>query len=149
MPKCSYAIWAKIPKPVTSGLGWIMSQYPDHGWSRSITINDGRLSRTRGVSATVGGGWANTLPKPPVNQWFHVVATWNQNVQTCVYLNGKKGQCTKATNGRHPSAKETLIIGGRGPNDGGHNPSVMVRNAEVYSKILSQNEVSGLYNGQK
>ena len=92
MPDCSYSLWAQLPSPIRSGLGWAMSQYPDHGWSRSITLNDHRLSRTRGVSATIGGGWRNTLPKPPVGKWFHVVATWSQGSQTCVYLNGKKGQ---------------------------------------------------------
>ena len=144
MPDCSYSLWALTPRAVQSGLGWIMSQYPDHGWSRAITINDGRLSRNAGVSATTGGGWRNTLPKPPVNKWFHIVATWDHGVQTCVYLNGKKGQCTKAGNGKHSRVKETLIIGGRGPNDGHHNPSVAVARAQVYSGILTQKEVTAL-----
>ena len=145
MPQVSYSVWARIPKPISGNLGWVMSQYPDHGWSRSITINDHRLSRTAGVSATVGGGWRNTLPKPPVGKWFHVVASWNQGRQTCVYLNGKKGQCTKAGNGKHASRKETLIIGGRGPNDRGHNPSVIINTVQVYKSILSQSDVTALF----
>ena len=68
MPQVSYSLWAKIPKAIPgNNLGWVMSQFPDHGWSRSITLNDGRLSRTAGVSVTYGGGWRNTLPKPLAN----------------------------------------------------------------------------------
>jgi hypothetical protein len=124
-----------------------MSQYPDQGWSRSITLNDGRLSRTTGVSVTYGGGWRNTLPKPPMKKWFHVVATWDHDKRSCVYLNAKLGQCTAARNGKHPSRKEQLIIGGRGPNDGRHNPSVKVHSARVYNQVLSKNEVVNLYTG--
>jgi hypothetical protein len=145
MPKCSYSLWAFLPKKIPSGLGWAMSQYPDHGWSRSITLNDHRLSKTAGVSATIGGGWANTLPKPPVGKWFHVVASWDQGKQTCVYLNGKKGQCAKAGNGRHGQTTETLIIGGRGPNDRGHNPSIKVAGVMVFDKVVTHTEVTGLY----
>jgi hypothetical protein len=122
-----------------------MSQYPDHGWSRSITLNDGRLSRTAGVSLTYGGGWRNTLPKPPLKEWFHVVGTWAHGMRSCVYLNGKLGQCTAARNGKHATTPEHLIIGGRGPNDGRHNPSVKVHSAVVYGQDLSQTEVSELF----
>ena len=45
------------------------------------------------MSITVGGAWKNTLPKPPVNQWFHVVGTWEQSGAACAYLNGRKGLC--------------------------------------------------------
>ena len=72
----------------------------DHGWSRAITINDPRLSKFEGISITSGAGWQNTLPKPPINQWFHVAAAWaeetaapgrNSTQYGCVYLNGQKG----------------------------------------------------------
>ena len=137
MPSASYSLWAKLPKAIQSGAGWALSQTPDHGWSRAITLNDGRLSRTGGVSITMGGTWANTLPKPPVGSWFHVVATWVQGGQACVYLNGKAGLCTTASNGKHASTKESLCIGGRGPNDSSHNPSIMVKSVQVYKTIIS------------
>ena len=42
MPKVTYTSWMKVPKTIAGGnLGWAISQYPDHGWSRSITLNDG------------------------------------------------------------------------------------------------------------
>ena len=54
MPSVSYSIWLKLPAKIDAGLGWAMAQYPDHGWSRAITLNDGRLNRNHGVSVSVG-----------------------------------------------------------------------------------------------
>ena len=55
MPQVTYTAWLKTPKPIVTGLGWAISQYPDHGWSRAITLHDNRLSSTSGVSITTGG----------------------------------------------------------------------------------------------
>jgi hypothetical protein len=81
-----------------------------------------------------------------VKQWFHVVATYSQDSQSCTFLNGRPGGCVRARNGKHPSRKEKLILGGRGPNDGRHNPSVKVTSAQVYKgKLLTRSEVTSLY----
>ena len=146
LPKVSYSIWLKLPKAIKAGVkGWVMSQYPDHGWSRAVTLNDARLSSTAGVSITVGRNWHNSLPKPPVGSWFHVVATWQQGGTACAYLNGVEGLChSSATNGQS-TVTEKLILGGRGPNDSGHNPSIMVNDVRVYADVLSPQSVKALH----
>ena len=148
MPRATYSIWMKLPKAIPAASnGWVMSQYPDHGWSRAVTLNDARLSATAGVSITVGGAWKSTLGKPPVNQWFHVVGTWEQGGTSCVYLNGKKGLCHAQTSNGHDgvASHETLIIGGRGPTDPAHNPSVWVNDVRVYNASLPEADVASLY----
>ena len=150
MPFCTYSIWLKLPKAIGSACrGWAMSQSPDHGWSRSITLNDPRLSKTSGVSISSRTLWKNTLPKPPVNKWFHVVASWADELGTqygCVYLNGQKGLCVKGTNGKHAKQKETLVIGSHGMDaDKRHKPDVMVGDVRVYKSTLTQEHAQALY----
>ena len=148
MPRATYSIWMKLPKAIPAASnGWVMSQYPDHGWSRAVTLNDARLSATAGVSITVGGAWKSTLGKPPVNQWFHVVGTWEQGGTSCVYLNGKKGLCHAQTSNGHDgvASHETLIIGGRGHDDAVHNPSVLINDVRVYKTVLSEANVKTLF----
>ena len=148
MPSVSYSIWLKLPAKIDAGLGWAMAQYPDHGWSRAITLNDGRLNRNHGVSVSVGRAWDSTLPKPPVGEWFHVVGTWKQGSgsdEACIYMDGTKGQCTGASNSMHASVREDLIIGGKGPYDTRHNPSVFVGDVRVYSTALTQSQANQLF----
>ena len=146
LPKVSYSIWLKLPHQIPHNVrGWAMSQSPDQHWSRAIALNDWRLSRVAGVSITVGSNWQNSLPKPPVGSWFHVVATWHQNGRACAYLNGVEGLChANASNGQG-TANEKLILGGRSPKDSSHNPSVMVGDVRVYADVLSPQSAKTLY----
>ena len=87
----------------------------------------------------MGGGWKNTLPKPPVKRWFHVAGSWEQGGAACANLNGKKGLCetNTGTNNGHDGTgtAETLVIGGRGHDDIAHNPSVFVNDVRVYDPM--------------
>ena len=119
MPMVTYTSWMKVPAVLSGNLGWAISQYPDHGWSRAITLNDHRLSSTTGVSIVTGSSWSASLPKPTPGTWFFTAATWDQGSQSCVSMDGGAKQCSTANNGHHPSTPEKLVIGGRGPDDGG------------------------------
>jgi len=72
-PQITYEVWVKLEEEPIN-FAWILSQSPDYGWPRAVTMNDDRLG---GVSSTTGHGWNSELGKAPLNQWVHVVATWN------------------------------------------------------------------------
>ena len=140
--KVSFELWVKMTDSLGS-LGWVMSQFPDYGWSRAVTINDYRLGY---ASITVGGGWDSGLGTAPVSQWVHLVGVWDQDGTSTVYMNGVAGAPKSgAHNGKGSSSSEKLFLGGRQSGDGGHNAAVMISDARVYDRMLSATEVSALY----
>ena len=85
----TYEVWVKLEESPTNN-AWILSQSPDYGWSRAMTMNDGRLG---GVSSTSGNVWNSELGQAPLNQWVHVVAVWDQDEDgsSIVYMDGVPG----------------------------------------------------------
>ena len=50
-------------------------------------------------SCSSSGKWeicAPTSLEPPVGEWFHIVATWQQSGEACMYMNGEEVECTTA-----------------------------------------------------
>jgi len=141
MQAVTYSAWVK---PLEyQGLGWIISQYPDYGWSRSVAISDWRLGGT-GVTP---GNYNSGIGNLPIGQWSHVVGVWSKNGGPCsIYANTVKYSRT-CSNGQGSNSAEKLIIGGRGPNDGGHNPKVLITDIAIFKKALSDDEVKKLFNG--
>ena len=136
MPKVTYTSWMNAPTAIHGNLSWAISEYPDHGWSQAITLNDGRLSATTSVSIVIGGGWSATLPKPTPGKWFFTAATWHQGSQSCVSMDGSAKQCNnRDQTGKHPSTPEKLVIGGRGPNDFG--PSQPSASKSSFIRLLA------------
>jgi len=140
-PEVSYAVWVKVLGPMSGNFGWILTQAPDYGWSRAITLGDYRLGH---VSITTSSYWDSTLGPAPSNEWLHVVGVWSQGEGT-VYLNGVQGASTEARNGRGSDLTEALFIGGRSPFDSVHNPAVAISDVAVYSKALSNADVWELF----
>jgi len=92
MPAVTYSLWVKLLDSKGS-YGWVMSQSPDYGWSRSITLTD---SRTGGLGLTPGGV-STDFGNAPVGKWIHVVAIWTAHNGPCeIFVNGvkKEKQCT-------------------------------------------------------
>lgn len=144
MADVSYSAWVK-PLNTLGTLGWVLTQYPDYGWSRSVTISDGRLGGT-GVTP---GGYNSGMGNLALNQWSHVVGVWSGRGGPCaIYNNGRK-YSRSCSNGQGSNGAEKFIIGGRGPNDSGHNPKVMMTNVLVYSVALTDAEVKKLYDHGK
>merc|ERR1712153_181703 len=69
----SIEIWFKETAS-TSSLGWIIG-HDNGGYDRAINIHDHRFG---GVAAPPGRTYSSTLGYPSLNQWYHVVATYNQ-----------------------------------------------------------------------
>ena len=95
-----------------------------------------------GVGVTVAGGWKATIPQPTPNKWFFVAATWDQGNQACVSMDGGQKQCERANNGWDKTLEEQICIGGRQPQDGDHNPNIMIRSVQVYNRTLPDDEIS-------
>ena len=102
----SYAVWVKVLGPMSGNFGWILTQAPDYGWSRAITLGDYRLGH---VSITTSSYWDSTLGTAPSNEWLHVVGVWSQGEGT-VYLNGVQGASTEARNGRGSDLTEARCV---------------------------------------
>jgi len=109
MDQVSYEAWFKLPSS-PSNMAWLLSQSPDYGWSRAVTLNDNRLGYT---SITVGSGWSSGFSRPSVNQWHHVVGVWDQGGDSTIYLDGVKGETKASTsNGGGSNSGEVFNIGG-------------------------------------
>ena len=110
MDQVSYEAWFKLPSNPGSNKAWLMSQSPDYGWSRAVTLNDNRLGYT---SITVGSSWNSGFSTPSLNEWHHVVASWDQGSTSTIYLDGVKGESKASTNnGRGSNSGEVFSIGG-------------------------------------
>jgi len=142
MTAVSYSAWVK-PLDYLGTLGWVLTQYPDYGWSRSVTISDGRLGGT-GVTP---GGYNSGLGNLPLNKWSHLVGVWTKRGGTCYIYANKQKYSRSCSSGQGSNGNEKFIIGGRGPNDGGHNPKVLMTDVAVWNRALTEAEVVTLYNG--
>ena len=75
---------------VPDNLGWVMSQVPDYGWSRALTISDNRMG---GVGQTTGPQHFDSgLGTIPVGSWNVLVGTWTQGGTCQTWLNGVAGK---------------------------------------------------------
>merc|ERR1712216_506150 len=128
--EATYAVWVKVPQPFAN-LGWLVCQYPDHGWSRAVTLNDYRLGH---VSVTTSQYWDSQLGQAPIGEWIHVAGVWYGD-GTATTNNGKSAY----------SNEELLIIGGRAPNDPAHNSALLVSDVCVFGRALGDEEVRVLY----
>lgn len=143
--KCAtYELWVKLDGN-PENLAWVLSQYPDYGWSRSIVLNDHRLGN---CGITQGHGHNFNLGKPPINKWHHLVGVWDQGGTSNVYLNGKAGNPrTNTKNGvTKNNNSEQLVIGGRGKKDHRHNSKCFISDVRIYNRILTHDEIIQLFN---
>eukprot|EP00927_Polykrikos_kofoidii_P048461 TRINITY_DN42733_c0_g1_i1.p1 TRINITY_DN42733_c0_g1~~TRINITY_DN42733_c0_g1_i1.p1 ORF type:complete len:719 (-),score=104.66 TRINITY_DN42733_c0_g1_i1:161-2152(-) len=143
LPEVTYSAWVKILEPIAPGnLGWFVGQSPDYGWSRALTLNDFRLGY---VSITTSTYWDSALGRAPVGSWLHIVGVWRQGGQGDAYMNGIRGACGRAQNGRGSDPNETLVIGGRCAGDAAHNAAVAIAHVRVFNRALSEAEVVSLW----
>ena len=149
MPAVTYEAWVKVGK-YDKTKGWIVSQYPDYGWSRAITLSDSRM----GVGpAITPGGFDYGTKRQPVDTWFHVLGAFEEGKSSTIYVDGVPGRSRKGHNGMSKTAgqlaSEKLIIGGRGPGDGAHNMRyVSVASVRVYSARLTDTDAMALKAGE-
>ena len=128
MPKVTYSIEAKLPSEIVSpNPGWLVSQYPcdEHdggrngpfGWCRAISLGPGVALPVPSFVRPGSKTFQFSMPPPPVDEWFHIVATWSHGQRSCVYMNGVHRQCD--THANDPTYKE--YGGGKGewPRTGG------------------------------
>eukprot|EP01047_Picozoa_sp_COSAG01_P035050 COSAG01_NODE_2663_length_7293_cov_5.946483_3_plen_265_part_00 len=118
-PSVSYEAWVKVGSAPNS-LSWIVSQYPDYGWSRAVTLLDSRMGAGPGITP---GGFDYGHNQVPIGTWTHVVGAWTpaSDGTSNIYVNGVAGTARAVNNGDGASAGQLLVIGGRGPGDSRHN----------------------------
>lgn len=137
MPAVTYVVRFRVQEE-PSNKGWIMSQYPDYGWSRALAISDSRL----GYIGSTPGNFDSTLGRVTPNKWHILAGTWTQNGSCRTWLDSVPGAERTCSNG-DGSSNESLIIGGRQLFDDGHNPgSIDISHALVYRRALDQKDIT-------
>lgn len=140
--EATFAVWTKVGEAFAN-LGWLLCQYPDHGWSRALTLNDYRLGH---VSVTTSQYWDSKLGQAPLGEWLHVVGVWYSDGTATVYLNGVRGAVASTNNGKSADCQgELLVIGGRAPHDPAHNAAILVADVCVFDRALRTDEVRLLH----
>merc|ERR1719499_269163 len=138
MQSATYVIRLRVPT-IPSNLGWVMSQFPDFGWSRALTISDYRL----GHVGQTPGHFQPGLGSFPTDTWQVLVGTWTQGGACQTFLQGTSGNPRTCSNGAGTDSNEKLIIGGRGETDAGHNPdSIDISDVLVFNRILNTDEIT-------
>merc|ERR1719204_2225506 len=137
MQSVTYVIRLRVPT-IPSNLGWVMSQFPDHGWSRALTISDYRLGTVGQTPGYFGSGLGSFL----TDSWQVLVGTWTQGGACRTILQGTSGNTRICSNGAGNDSNEKLIIGGRGETDAGHNPgSIDISDVLVFNRVLNNDEI--------
>lgn len=145
----SFEIWVKKVGDLPNGSnGWIMSQTPDWGWSRSLSINDSRL----GYIGVTPGRTSGSGKKLENNKWTHLVGTFNAgnihrggsvSPENYVFVNGVRYKCRRGGNRTRGNKVESLSIPRM---DSRHNvKNVRVSCIRVWNKALTSDEVNHLY----
>ena len=145
----SIEIWFKETAPFTNGNTYIIG-HDNGGFDRAITIHDNAY---RGVAAPHGSTYSSTLGYPSLNQWYHVVATFNQGQSSSgntVFLRQLGGalQSQALPAIRNNGAGETSFTVGGLKNYGNHNAHADVAVVRVFEKILTEAEVNNLYDSR-
>merc|ERR550534_2562987 len=137
MQSATYVIRLRVPT-IPSNLGWVMSQFPDFGWSRALTISDDRL----GHVGQTPGHFQSGLGSFPTETWQVLVGTWTQGGACQTFLQGTSGNPRTCSNVAGTVSNEKLIIGGRGETDA-HNPgSIDISDVLVFNRILNTDEIN-------
>jgi len=102
-------------------------------------VSDGRLGQ---LGQTPGGSNAQ-LGAAPIGEWFTLIGVWTGQGKLCrTWFNDKRGADRTCRNGGGNRADETIIIGGRGVTDGGHNPQDMdVSRAVILNYALTDAQI--------
>merc|ERR1712232_1448789 len=87
---------------------------PDFGWSRAISLNDGRLGGTSITKGGTNGRWNSGLKIAPKNGWILVAATYAENGTCAAWKNGVRGKQTTCQNGDGASFADKLWVGIKG-----------------------------------
>merc|ERR1711963_823053 len=134
----TYVIRLRVPT-IPSNLGWVMSQFPDYGWSPAVTISDSRV----GTVGQTPGWFTSGLGSFPTDSWQVLIGTWTQGGECQTFLQGTSGNSRICRNGAGTDSNEKLIIGGRGESDSNHNPGAIdISDVLVFNRALNTDEIN-------
>merc|ERR1712153_69318 len=143
----SIEIWFKETAS-TSSLGWIIG-HDNGGYDRAINIHDHRFG---GVAAPPGRTYSSTLGYPSLNQWYHVVATYNQgqssgNTVFMRQLGGALQSQALPVTRNNGGGLTSFDVGGL-TSYGNHHVHADIAVVRVFEKILTEAEVNELYDSR-
>lgn len=145
------SFWMKTSQ---TSVAIIMESSPDGNNNFNIwhvNVNDTWSTNKIGVaSKETSFNLRPTSDNVNTNQWFHVVATINRNLngveEIKIYLNtiDKTGSSSTLTDNNNTFSPQILFIGQRNGSTLGFNGSV--QQIKIYKRILTASEITALYN---
>jgi len=143
----SIEIWFKETAS-TASLGWIIG-HDNGGYDRAINIHDHRFG---GVAAPPGRTYSSTLGYPSLNQWYHVVATYNQgqssgNTVFMRQLGGALQSQALPVTRSNGGGLTSFDVGGL-TSYANHHVHADIAVVRVFEKILTEAEVNELYDSR-
>jgi hypothetical protein len=136
-PALTIEIWVRV-NSILEQNGWIVGA-DNGGFDRAIVLHDARYG---GIAAPGGSVYQSSLGYPPVGEWLHIVATFENGHDCKVYLNYRH-QDVRATNNDDGGLPD-MSIGGL-QNYEGHAGDVSIAEVRLYSRRLSDSDVFQLY----
>lgn len=85
MPAISIELWVRINSLAGSSNGWIIG-HDNGGFDRGICMHDARYG---GIAGPNGATYSSILGPPDVGEWTHVIATFENGIDSKVYRNDK------------------------------------------------------------
>eukprot|EP01043_Picozoa_sp_COSAG02_P037835 COSAG02_NODE_2869_length_7863_cov_5.126610_4_plen_830_part_00 len=139
-PALTIELWVRINSFAGSSNGWIVG-HDNGGYDRAICMHDARYG---GIAGPNGGTYQSILGPPEIAEWTHVVATFENGVDSKVYRHDRNHHLvdTRVTN--NDGGDPTFTIGGLA-NYGNHHVDAYISEVRIYSKRLSDGEVRARY----
>lgn len=139
MPHCTFEIGLRL-ESIANVRGWVLTN-EEHGFDRSIVMHDDRFGGGQ-IASAVGDVWSSGIGSPPLREWIHVVAVFQQDGKSRVYLNGSPSPCYAVAENRLLDCKDSVWIGR--PHHAGHYCDCWVKHVNIYDAALGHNQIATL-----
>jgi hypothetical protein len=128
---------------------WVNIRSVNHSWMAMVAKGEnawrlGINNGTTGIHYAFSGGdrgWqaANTATELPLDEWYHVVATYDTNVGAQVYINGVMDASNTNLDGIDTNEMPLLL--GENPEATGRFFDGMLDEVKIYERALSEDEI--------
>mmetsp|Transcript_8289 Transcript_8289/g.9669 ORF Transcript_8289/g.9669 Transcript_8289/m.9669 type:complete len:291 (+) Transcript_8289:132-1004(+) len=139
MPHCTFEIGLRL-ESIANDRGWVLTNEVT-GFDRSVLMHDSRFGDGQ-IASAVGREWSSGMGPPPLREWIHVVATFQQNDKSRVYLNGSPSPSFTVARNRPIGCQESVWIGR--PHHGGHYCDCWVKHVKIYDSALGHDQIATL-----
>jgi|EP01046_Picozoa_sp_COSAG06_P022067 hypothetical protein len=139
-PALSIELWVRVNSFAGSSNGWVVG-HDNGGYDRAICLHDARYG---GIAGPNGGTYTSVLGPPEIGEWTHIVATFENGVDSKVYRDDRTHHLQDSRVTNNDGGEASFTIGGLA-NFGDHHVDAYISEVRIYSKRLSDDEVRARY----